>query len=100
MTAIKTLLLAATLPFALPGAAHADRTTELRIEIGDADPATARGRAAIRLRALHAAAEFCDDADPRFGPEVVRAQRQCREAIVAAAMAKLSARPSKAIAGR
>ena len=84
MTVFATLI-AAAVAFTAGVVPATEAPRSVRVATHDIDLASAQGQRTLDLRLARAAARLCDTVDPRYDASVRVAQRQCRDATIAAA---------------
>ncbi len=89
MTTVKALLAAAAIAVSPLAPVVAQDAPGVRIATHDLNLTTPKGQRLLKLRVAQAAAEVCGGVDERFDSKVRIAQRQCRDATVANALASV-----------
>jgi UrcA family protein len=88
MTRLFQSLVVFSLPLAALSPAQAGGLPSTSVSVAGLDLSTSEGQRELERRVERAAALLCDTANERLAPAVRKAQRECRETTVAAAMGK------------
>jgi UrcA family protein len=85
MTVFAKLIAAAAIAITAVPALATEAPRSVRVATQDLNLSSAQGQRTLDLRLARAASQLCDTVDPRYDAAVRVAQRQCREATIAAA---------------